>query len=403
VELTARNAAVRADPSAIGPVRPFRPEVSDEALEDLQRRLRAHRPLRFPLDEPELGIDLAVLGDVVAYWRDGFDWRVIEQDLNRFDHVLVEIDGLDVHAVHARGDGPDPLPLVIGHGWPSTFAEILPAIDLLTRPADFGADPADAFDVVIPSLTGYAWSAPPRVLSDVTAARMGDRWHGLMRALGYERYGASGGDIGARVVAWMGAQVPDSIVGLHVSCNAISPPEAEDGTALTDEERAWIAHDASWWELEGGYEHIQRTKPRTVAIALDDSPVGTAAWVIEKWSSWAQTGGDPVAKFGLDQLLTHVMLHWTAGSMGTSVLTYTAFRLAPGPRPPAGMVTAPVGFYVSEAEPHGIPPRSFAERQYDVVRWSVIPRGGHFLPAEEPELFARDVREFFRPLRSDRT
>lgn len=377
-------------------VRPFQIEVPDEVLEDLQRRLRAHRNPRFPLQDQELGIDLAALEEVVAHWRDRFDWRAIERELNRFDHVLVEVDGLDIHAVHVRGEGPSPLPLVIGHGWPSSFVEILPVVEMLTRPADFGGDPADAFDVVIPSLTGYAWSAPPRLLSDATAARMADRWHGLMRALGYERYGASGGDIGARVAAWLGAKVPEAIVGVHVSCNAISPPETGD---LTGEEREWLDREANWWAIEGGYEHIQRTKPRTVAVALDSSPVGAAAWLIEKWSSWAETGGDPIARFGLDQLLTHVMVHWTAGTFGSSCLTYTAFRLPPGPRPPAGEVTVPVGVYVSEAEPHGIPPRSFAERQYDVARWSVIPRGGHFLPAEEPELFAQDVRDFFRPLR----
>ena len=391
-----REVATHASP---GEVRPFGIDVPGSVLEDVQRRLAAQRPLAFPLAEPELGVDLAVLQKVVDRWRDGFDWRSIERELNRFDHVLVEVEGLDVHAVHARGEGPKPLPLIIGHGWPSTFAEVLPVVDLLTRPGDFGGDRGDAFDVIIPSLTGYAFSAPPRVLSDATAARMGDRWHGLMRALGYERYCASGGDIGARVAAWMGAQVPEAIIGLHLSCNAISPP---DDDALSDEERAWLGREAKWWELEGGYEHIQRTKPRSLGVALNDSPVGVAAWLIEKWSAWGDTGGDVLSRFEIDDLLTHVMLHWATGSMGTSTLTYTAFRVPPGPRPPAGSVSAPVGFYVSEAEPHGIPPRRFAEVQYEhVAQWSVIPRGGHFLPAEEPELFAEDVRKFFRPLRAD--
>jgi pimeloyl-ACP methyl ester carboxylesterase len=385
--------------ASVGAVRPFRIEVPDETLDDLQRRLNAARGVSFPLDEPALGIDLAVLARVLAHWRDGFDWRRVERELNRFDHVLVEVDGMDVHAVHRRGEGPRPLPVIIGHGWPSSFAEVLPVVELLTRPAEFGGDPADAFDVIVPSLPGYVFSAPPLALVDATAASIARRWHGLMGALGYDRYGASGGDVGARVAAWMAAQEPQAVLGLHLSCNAISSPEIEADTVLSDEERAWLARDERWWETEGAYLQIQRTKPRTLAMAMNDSPLGLAAWMIEKWSAWGDSAGDPIARFGLDGLLTQVMLHWVAGSIGTSFLTYTAFALPPGPRPPAGSVTAPVGFYVSEAEPHGVPPRGLAQRQYQVARWSLIPRGGHFLPMEEPELFAEDLRELFRPLR----
>ena len=341
-----------------------------------------------------LGVDPSQLERLMAYWRDSFDWRRVEAELNRFDHLLVEVDGLDVHAVHALGDGPNPLPVIIGHGWPSSFAEILPAVELLTRPADVGGDPADAFDVVIPSLPGYVFSAPPLELADATAARIAQRLHGLMAALGYDRYGASGGDVGARVAAWMGAQEPDALVGLHLSCNAVSPDVAE-----TDEERAWLAHERQWWDAHGAYLQVQQTTPRTLAMALTDSPLGLAAWMLEKWTDWGDTAGDAIARFGEDQLLTHVMLHWVTGSIGSSVLTYTALDLPPGPRPPARSVTAPAGFYLSDAEPHGIPPRSWAERQYNVTRWTVTTRGGHFLPTEEPELFAADLREFFRPLR----
>jgi pimeloyl-ACP methyl ester carboxylesterase len=385
---------------SIGEVRPFQIHVPDETLKDLAARLSRVRELAFPLSAPDLGIDLITLKRLLARWRDGFDWRRTEATLNRYEHVLVEIDGMDVHAVRARGEGPNPMPVIVGHGWPSSFAEVLPAVPLLTRPGDFGGDPADAFDVIVPSLPGYAYSAAPRQLADAGAARTARRWHGLMAALGYERYGASGGDIGARVAAWMGAQEPESIVGLHVSCNAISTPKPNT-SGLGTAEGDWLERDQRWWDAEGGYEHIQRTKPRTLAMALNDSPIGAAAWIVEKWSAWGDSGGDVLARIGADELLTHVMLHWCAGSVGTSVLTYTAFRLPPGARPPAGSVAAPTGFYVSAAEPHGIPPRALAEGQYNVVRWSVIPRGGHFLPTEEPELFAQDLREFFRPLRAD--
>jgi pimeloyl-ACP methyl ester carboxylesterase len=386
--------------AAIRAVRPFRVDVGQDTLADLERRLRTSRTIDFPLTEPGLGLDPSILSRVLAHWRESFDWSSVERELNRFEHVLVEVDGMDVHAVRARGRGPSPLPVIISHGWPSSFAEILPAVGLLTRPGDFGGDPADAFDVIVASLPGYTFSAPPLELADAGAAAIARRFHGLMDALGYERYGASGGDIAARVAAWMGAQQPQALVGLHMSCNAISPPDAIDVTVAA-EECEWLDREQRWWDDGGGYEHIQRTRPRTLAVALNDSPLGAAAWMIEKWSEWAQDAADPIARFGADELLTHVMLHWCAGSVGSSTLTYTAFQLPPGPRPPVGSVTAPAGFYLSESEPHGVPPRSIAERQYRVARWTVMPRGGHFLPTEEPELFADDLREFFRPLRAN--
>lgn len=385
-------------PPPAGPVRPFTIEIPEATLADLQRRLAATRVPEFPLADPDLGLDSGIVARLLGHWRERFDWRAVEQRLNDFDHVLVEVDGMDVHAVHVRGEGPAPLPLLVSHGWPSSFAEILPAVDLMTHPGDHGGDPADAFDVVIASLPGYAFSAPPIELADSGAERMARRFHGLMTALGYERYGASGGDIAARVAAWIGALQPAAIVGLHLSCNAISAPE-EPAARAESEAAAWLAREAEWWDDGGGYEHIQRTRPRTLAVALNDSPLGAAAWFVEKWAAWADGAADPIARFGADELLTHVMLHWCAGSVGTSVLTYSAARDRPGMRPPAGAVSVPAGFYLSEPEPHGIPPRSFAERQYQVARWSVLPRGGHFLPTEEPELYVEDLREFFRPLR----
>ena len=200
----------------IGAVRPFRVEVSEEALADLQLRLSTEPRIDLPLSDPGLGLDPSILRRILQHWRERFDWRLVERELNRFEQVLVEVDGMDVHAVRAHGEGSSPLPLIISHGWPSSFAEILPAVDLLTRPGDFGGDPADAFDVVVASLPGYPFSGPPLQLADAGAAAIARRFHGLMLALGYERYGASGGDIAARVVAWMGANEPQAVVGLHI-------------------------------------------------------------------------------------------------------------------------------------------------------------------------------------------
>jgi pimeloyl-ACP methyl ester carboxylesterase len=392
--MTGATSAARARPAAIGVVRPFRVEVAQPRLDDLERRLDAFRETPFPFALPALGVDPGQLRRLVAHWRERFDWRRVEAQLNQHQHVLVEVDGMDVHAVHVRGEGPDPLPVIINHGWPSSFAEFLPIVDALTRPADHGGEAADAFDVVLPSLSGYVFSAPPVELADATAARMAARFHGVMSALGYERYGACGSDVGARVSAWMGAVAPDAVIGLHATSNAISP-----APGTTEEERAWLALQDDWWEAEGAYGHIQRTKPRSLAMAMNDSPVGLAAWVLEKWTDWGDSGGDAIEHFGADHLLTTIALHWFAGSIGTSFLTYAAAELPPGPRPPAGAVTAPAGFYVARAEPHGYAPRSFAERQYRVVRWTTMPRGGHFMASEDPQRYVEEMRDFFRPLR----
>ncbi len=257
---------------SIGPVRPFKVEVSEETLEDLQLRLSLERGIAFPLADPRLGLEPSILRRIVEHWRERFDWRRVERELNGFEHVLVEVDGMDVHAVRVRGEGSSPLPLIISHGWPSSFAEILPAVNLLTRPGDFGGDPADAFDVVVASLPGYPFSGPPLQLSDAGAAAIARRFHGLMLALGYRRYGASGGDIAARVVAWMGANEPQALAGLHMSCNAIVPPDP----AVDIEEREWLDREQDWWDDGGGYEHIQRTRPRTIAVALNESPLAAA-------------------------------------------------------------------------------------------------------------------------------
>ena len=380
--------------SSIGEVRSFRVSVPEEVLDDLDRRLRTARSGSVLPHESKLGFDQNQLTHLAKYWRDEFDWHRVQSELNRFDHLLVTVDDLDIHAVHVRGDGPNPMPLVIIHGWPSSFVEILPTIELLTRPTAHGGRPEDAFDVVVPSLPGYIFSGAPRELADATAARIARRFHALMKALGYARYGASGGDVGARVTAWLGAHQSDALIGLHMSGNAITPNGAVD-----DDERLWLAEEERFWPAEGAYFDMQRTKPRTLGMALNDSPLGLAAWIVEKWTDWGDTKGDAVARFGEDNLLTTVMLYWATGSIGTSLLTYSAFDLPPGPRPPVGMATPPAGFYLCPNEPRRIPPKRWAEGQYNVARWSVMPRGGHFFSTEEPELFVRDLREFFRPLR----
>jgi pimeloyl-ACP methyl ester carboxylesterase len=380
---------------SIGEIRPFRISVPEDVLEDLGRRLRMVRSGSILPREPRLGFDQAQLTRLASYWRDEFDWHRVQSELNRFEHLLVAVDDLDIHAVHCRGEGPDRMPLIITHGWPSSFVEILPTIELLTRPVAHGGRPEDAFDVVVPSLPGYVFSGAPRELADATAARIARRFHGLMNALGYARYGASGGDVGARVTAWLGAQEADALIGLHMSGNAISPD-----VAVEADERGWLEQEARFWPAEGAYFEMQRTKPRTLGMALNDSPLGLAAWIVEKWTDWGGTNGDALARFGEDNLLTTVMLYWATGSIASSLLTYSAFDLPPGPRPPAGMATPPAGLYLCPDEPRLIPPKRWAERQYDVARWSVLPRGGHFLPTEEPELFVRDLREFFRPLRA---
>lgn len=398
-------------------IQPFEIHTSRYVLDDLQDRLRR---TRWP-NPPEgvgwtLGTELATLRALLDYWRDGFDWRAQEEKLCAFEHFRATFEGFGLHFIHAHGKGPNPIPIILTHGWPGSFFEMYKLIPLLTDPAAHGADPADAFDVVVPSLPGYGFSdAPPALGFTSEIPRL---WTELMAELGYDRFGAHGVDVGASVTNLLGLFYPERLLGIHVTYPA-EPFLGTGAPPLSERERAFLAGRAPGQEAEGGYTHIQRTKPLTLAYGLNDSPAGLAAWIVEKYRAWSDCGGDVEQSFSRDELLTTVMIYWLSGSIGSSFQVYRDWALGaesnphawatrddiPGgvaskPLPPGERIEVPAAVALFPADPPASMPREWAERGYtDLRRFTRMPRGGHFPALETPELLAEDLRNFFRPLR----
>ena len=382
-------------------IEPFKIEVDASVLADLRSRILNTRwPDQLPDAGWDQGTDIAYLRDVLAYWADGFDWREQERRLNELDHFRAEVDGVRIHFVHERARGGDGVPLVLTHGWPSAFVEFLPMLPLLTDPQSHGID-GPGFDVVVPSLPGYGFSERP-ARAGVTTRHTARLWHALMRGLGYERYGAHGGDFGAGVATYMALDKPERILGLHLGNLEIPPYTGEGSRPLSDAERECLAQNARWAERERGYSAIQSTKPQTLGYALNDSPAGLAAWILEKWRSWTDSGGRPESRLSRDSLLTLVTLYWVTQTITPSIRDYFDNRWHADPLGPDDFVDVPTAVTVfrNHFVPEGTPPREWAERLYNVRRWTPMPRGGHFAPAEEPELLARDIAAFFGELSS---
>jgi pimeloyl-ACP methyl ester carboxylesterase len=378
--------------------RPFVIRVPDDVLADLRARLdRVRWPDETPGEGWRYGTSLAYMKELVAYWRDRYDWRAHEARLNELPQFTVPMGDVDLHFIHARGVGPRPLPLLVSHGWPGSIWEFHKLIPLLTDPARHGGDPADAFTVVAPSLPGYGFSFRPNQpragipeITEIFARLMTD-------ALGYRRFAAQGGDWGAFVTARLGLAYPDHLVGIHVTLLGLRrdlPPPAHP----TEEERAYLEALRSWEREETGYQWIQGTRPQTLAYGLTDSPVGLAAWIVEKFRAWSDCGGDVERRFTKDVLLTNVMLYWVTGAINSSFWPYYARRHGGWPIPDGARIDVPTA-YASFPREILHPPRAWAERVFNITRWTVMPAGGHFAALEEPEALAADLRAFFRDLR----
>ncbi len=378
-------------------MKPFRIHVADEVLEDLHARLdRVRWPDESSGSGWSHGSSLAYMKDLVAYWRGSYDWRVHEARLNQLPQFVASIDGTDVHFIHVRGVGPRPLPLVLSHGWPGSIVEFEQLIPRLTDPARFGGDPADAFTIVAPSLPGYTFSfTPDRRFNLPDIARTFDTL--MTSVLDYPRFAAQGGDWGAFVSAQLGAAHADHVVGIHVTL--LWGPRESTPKAETDEERAYLAELQHWTREEMGYQTIQGTKPQTLAYGLTDSPVGLAAWIVEKFRGWSDCGGDVERRFSKDTLLTNIMLYWVTGSINASFWPYWARRHEPWPLSEQTPVVVPTAY---ASFPHEIlhPPRTWVHRAYpNIRRWTEMKSGGHFAALEEPDALAADIRAFFRELR----
>ena len=369
---------------------PFELPFSQAAVDDLRLRLERTRwPGEIPGVGWDYGFSLPFLQDLCAYWKDSFDWQAQLARMAQFRHYrFVAGNGLGIHFIHERGRGPSPIPLILTHGWPGSFLEMLRIIPMLT----------DRFDVVVPSLPGYGFSDRPDRRGVNTFAVAGI-WVELMQALGYSRFAAQGGDIGAGVSTILGLRHPGHVLGIHLNYIPASyRPHVESGPPLNSEEKAFLREAARWFDDAGAYAHLQRTQPQTAAYGLHDSPAALAAWLVEKFRNWSDCEGDVYRRFTRDELLSQVTLYWMTETIGSSFRMYYESARAPlqlGSGERIGVPCA-VARFPKEAP---FPPRCWVERGYNVRRWTALPAGGHFAAAEEPESLAADLREFFESVR----
>ena len=376
---------------------PFKIHVADSVLADLKQRLaRTRLPGEITGSDWDYGTNLAYLKELVAYWQQKFDWRAAERRLNQFDQFTTTIDGLDIHFIHQRSKNPNAMPIAITHGWPGSIVEFTKIIPLLTDPAAHGGNASDAFHVVAISLPGFGFSGKP-VERGYGPERMAGILAKLMARLGYTRYGLQGGDWGSSISRFAAINDASHVVGLHTNfCLAGPPPGAKDpneGVTAAELERTRARQ--TFFDTERGYFLEQSTKPQTIGYALDDSPAGLAAWIVEKFRSWSDVNGNMEQKFTKDELLTNIMLYWVTQSGASSARIYYENQRA---KPPQGRVQVPTACAVFPKE-ISIAPRRWVEAQYNVTRWTEMPRGGHFAAMEEPTLLAEDIRAFFGTLR----
>ena len=380
---------------------PFKLETPPRQLIDLGERLRRTRWPDEPVDSAwAYGTDCAYLKSLVEYWATEFDWHRQQDLINALPQFRVRVKDLDIHFVHVRGKGPRPMPLVVTHGWPSTFFEMHRIIGPLADPAAHGGDAADAFDVIVPSMPGFGFSGWP---ARGGLIRTEDYWHSLMtEVLGYRRFAAHGSDVGARITSALGQFHADAMIGIHIgSVDLEWPDPLPPRDELSADERDYIERVAKWERDEGGYAAVQATKPQTLAYALNDSPVGLAAWIVEKFRAWSDCDGNIESRFGKDELLTNIMIYWLTETINPSMRRYFEKRHEPNPvrLRPGERIEVPTGIAMFPGERDLVVPRSFAERCYNVLSWTDMPRGGHFPAVEEPDLLVEDIRAHFRRLR----
>jgi pimeloyl-ACP methyl ester carboxylesterase len=376
-------------------VQPFQIKVPQIVLQDLKERLaRTRWPDEVESADWDYGTNLEYLKKLVEYWQNQFDWRTQEAKLNQFAQFRAEIDGLNIHFIHAKGKGPNPMPIIITHGWPGSFFEICKLIPLLTDPARYGGDQSDSFEVIVPSLPGYGFSDRPRERGMMSGRRAAGLWVKLMTdVLGYKRFAAAGGDFGSIVTQYLAADHPELLIGIHLTYIGYYA-SIPDPSELSEAEKRYLGALQQWSMREGGYYMIQGTKPQTLSYGLNDSPAGLAAWIAEKFHSWTDSGATSERRITEDELLTNIMIYWVTETIGSSIRSYhdnPPQKLEPLPAVPAAFAAFP-----KDLNP---PPREWVERRLDLKQWTVMPRGGHFTAMEEPVLLAEDMRKFFRNYR----
>jgi epoxide hydrolase len=387
-------APATADGGGEGAIRPFLVEIAEDQIDDLRDRLRR---TRWP--EPETvadwsqGIPLAYVQELCRYWAEEYSWRDTERRLNELPQFRVVIDGLDHHFIHVRSPHAGAFPLVITHGWPGSVVEFLKVIEPLTDPVKFGGDPADAFDVVCPSLPGYGFSEHPGT-TGWGIDRIARAWAQLMSLLGYERYGAQGGDWGSMVTASLARQDPGHVAGIHLNMPVVGR-EAMSMDNLTESEQATLGYMAEFQKWETGYSSQQSTRPQTLGYGLADSPAGQCAWIVEKFKAWTDCDGHPENVLTRDELLDNVMLYWLPGNGASSARLYwESYRSVD-----LSVVAVPTGCSIFPKEVIRLSRRWAEKRFTDLRYWNELERGGHFAALEQPDVFVNELRSFFRLVR----
>ena len=379
-------------------IQPFRIDVPDQTLEQIRTQVADYPWHEMPDDGGwAYGTPLGYMKELCAYWINEFDWRKQEAAINRFSHFIAPVEGIDLHFIQEKGDGPSPLPLIISHGWPGSIVEFLDIIQPLAHPQRFGGSEDDAFDVIVPSLPGFGFSGRPA--RPIGPRKMANLFNRLMTdVLGYPNYLAQGGDWGGAISSWLGFEHAPACQAIHINILTMRHPDGPHGP----EEEAWAVqfeHDQS---LENGYRTQQATKPQTLSYAMMDSPVGVAAWIIEKFNSWSDTDGDNIeSAHTKDSLLTNIMVYLVTRTFNTASWIYYGRREEGGRLLSTDnrRVEVPTAAALFPAELLAWPPRSYVERLYNITHWSEMPRGGHFAALEEPELLIDDIRAFARTLR----
>lgn len=379
--------------------RPFKVDIPQSTINRILNRVK---DTRFPdrLDAPDwrYGANWDYMKSLAEYWVTKFDWKKAQANLNRYPQFVARVQengaDYDIHFYHVKGQGPKPVPLILTHGWPGSVFEFLEAIGPLSDPAKYGGAAEDAFDVVVPSIPGFGFSSKPKQpIGPPTTSRL---WHTLMtKVLGYTKFGAQGGDWGNSITAGLAREFPESLVGIHLNASGGAPASTPN-----DEERAWQQAAAAHRAQELDYFNEQQHKPGTVAFALYDNPLGAAAWIVEKFKVWSDSGSNIESVFTKDQLLTNVMIYLVTDTLATGVWFYRG-ALDDRGAPARGKVQPPMGFASFPGEMPALnPPRSILEANFNVVQYTKMPKGGHFACLEQPRLFVDDVRSFFRKVRA---
>jgi pimeloyl-ACP methyl ester carboxylesterase len=379
-------------------IQPFEVHVPGTTLHDLQERLAHTRwPDAIPDRGWDYGTNLSYLRELIDYWHCKFNWHEQEVKLNKFNQFKAQVDGVNIHFIHMRGKSANPLPIILTHGWPDSFYRFYKVIPLLTDPERFGGEVEDSFDVIIPSLPGFGFSSP----MTMTDRAVADLWANLMvEFLGYKKFMAAGGDLGSGVTKFLALKHPDVVAGIHLT-DVGYPTGQEDYSTLSEAEQQFIGFNQRWLFAEGAYIMIHTTKPQTLGYGLNDSPVGLASWIVEKFYSWSDCQGSIENRFTKDELLTNIMIYWATQTINSSIRMY-----AENARATYGQ-NASTNNYVRNQIPAAVAafpgdapfPREWAERNVNLKRWTKMPRGGHFAALEEPQLYVNDLREFFREFR----